>query len=81
MVGNIRRRFRGLRGRLTLSYFVTALVALLVLDVVFVLAPDIVGVRVPEQPPELARGVENLALRAAPATRRSPERSSSARRR
>lgn len=72
MVGNIRRRFRGLRGRLTLSYFVTALVALLVLDVVFVLAPDIVGVRVPERPPELARGVENLALRAAPYLAHTP---------
>ncbi|HKV86326.1 MAG TPA: histidine kinase [Ktedonobacterales bacterium] len=72
MVGAIRRRFRGLRGRLTLSYFVTALVALLVLDVVFVLAPDLIGVHVADRPPELARGVENLALRAAPYLARTP---------
>jgi NarL family two-component system sensor histidine kinase LiaS len=72
MIGNIRRRFRGLRGRLTLSYFVTAFVTLMLLDIVFVLVPDVIGAHLSQRPPELLRGLEALAPQAAPYLARTP---------
>ncbi|HEX6817915.1 MAG TPA: histidine kinase [Ktedonobacterales bacterium] len=66
------RRFRGLRGRLTLSYFVTAFVTLMLLDVVFVVIPDVIGTHVSQRPPQLLHGVQTLAPQVAPYLARSP---------
>ena len=72
MQAKIRRRFRGLRGRLTLSYFVTAFVTLMLLDVVFVIIPDVIGTHVASRPPQLLHAAQALAPQAAPYLARSP---------
>lgn len=64
MVSRFFRRFSTLQWRLMLSYFVTALMALIILEGTFVVAPGLIALSTPQHPTELLQPLDRLAPQA-----------------
>lgn len=65
-------RFRGLRWRLMLSFFVAAWAGMMTLEAMFVIVPGIVAMNTPQHPVSLAQDLARLAPQVAPALTQSP---------
>jgi NarL family two-component system sensor histidine kinase LiaS len=65
-MSRLARRFRTLRWRLMLSYFVAALAAMMTLEVLFVLGPGLLDLIAPPRPVVLVQDLQQLAPRLAP---------------
>lgn len=64
-MSSLQQRFATLRWRLTLSYVVTAFVALVALEGAFVIVSDLVALNAPLRPLSLLQGLQHLAPQAA----------------
>jgi two-component system, NarL family, sensor histidine kinase LiaS len=71
-MSHLPRRFRSLRWRLTLSYAAVTLVALISLEVAFVIVPGIVSLAGPQRPAALLAGLERQTPRLVPYLERTP---------
>lgn len=71
-MSHLPRRFRSLRWRLTLSYAAVTLVALISLEVAFVIVPGIVTLAGPQRPAALLAGLERQTSRLVPYLERTP---------
>ncbi|HEX8982619.1 MAG TPA: histidine kinase [Ktedonobacterales bacterium] len=65
-------RFRGLRWRLMLSFFVAAWAAMMTLEAMFVVVPGIIAMNTPQHPAILSQDLARLAPQAAPSLTLTP---------
>src|SRR5690242_11013479 len=71
-MSHLPHRFRSLRWRLTLSYAAVTLVALMSLEIAFVIVPGIVSLAGPQRPAALLAGLERQTPRLLPYLERTP---------
>lgn len=71
-MSHLPHRFRSLRWRLTLSYAAVTLVALMSLEIAFVIVPGIVSLAGPQRPAALLTGLERQTPRLLPYLERTP---------